>query len=58
MCRLSYALEKLVPALEAGYTSCLTQRGLLQLLWLFTKLKPSIRITHLRAKSERGNFQC
>eukprot|EP00435_Cladocopium_sp_Y103_P039525 s3256_g10.t1 len=39
--RLSYLLEKLVPVLEAGYTSCLTQRGLLQLLRLFTKLKPS-----------------
>lgn len=49
MTRLSYAIEKLVPALDAGYTSGLTQRGLLQLLWIITKLKPSLKISHLRA---------
>ena len=51
MSRLSFALEKLVPSLDVGYTSGLSLRGLLQLLWMMTKLKPSLKISHLRALS-------
>ena len=45
--RLTLALREMIPSLDAGYLSELTQKGLLQMLWLLTRLKPSVRISHL-----------
>ena len=45
--RLTNAISILEPSLDAGYLSELTQKGLLQILWLMTRLKPTIRIAHL-----------
>ena len=46
--RLAFAIEKLVREMEAGYICELSQRGLLMLLWIFTRLKPTVRMVHLR----------
>ena len=49
--RLTAALGKLHKEFEAGYLNELSQRGLLILLWLLTRLRPSARISHLSAWS-------
>lgn len=46
--RLTCALEKLNHEMDAGFVSEMSQKGLLILLWLFTRLRPSTKITHLR----------
>ena len=49
--RLTAALGKLHREFEAGYLNELSQRGLLILLWLLTRLRPCARISHLSAWS-------
>ena len=45
--RLCWILEKLDPEMDAGPTSLLSPKGLVQLLWLYTKLWPSTPISKL-----------
>ena len=45
--RLVSALEKLNAELEPGFLSNLSQRGLLILLWVLTRLRPSTRMSVL-----------
>ena len=47
--RLTVALERLNAEVDAGFLSEVSQKGLLILLRLFTRLRPSTKITHLRA---------
>lgn len=47
--RLTVALERLNGELDAGFVSELSQKGLLILLWMLTRLRPSTKVTHLRA---------
>ena len=45
--RISECLEKISPGLEASYTAELSQSGLLCILWLYTRVKPSVKVTDL-----------
>ena len=54
--RLVSALEKLNAELEPGFLSNLTQRGLLILLWVLTRLRPSTRVSVLGLRSLDGLF--
>ena len=49
--RLSECLEAVSPSLEAGFTAECTVNGLLCLLWCYTRCKPSVKFTDLRAPS-------
>lgn len=46
--RLGECLEQICAALESGFTAECTQQGLLALLWLYTRVKPSVKFTDLR----------
>ena len=46
--RLSDCLERLDPSLEATYTAELTSNGLLALLWVWTRMKPCVKVSDLR----------
>lgn len=46
--RLSEALEYIHPSLDAAMTAQLTPHGLLALLWVMTKMTPTIKISDLR----------
>ena len=46
--RLSDCLERLDPALEATYTAELSTNGLLALLWVWTRMKPCVKVSDLR----------
>lgn len=46
--RLSQAIEFLVPALDSTMTADLSSDGLLMILWLLTRIKPSVVISSLR----------
>ena len=46
--RLSDCLERLDPALEATYTAELSSNGLLALLWVWTRMKPCVKVSDLR----------
>ena len=46
--RLSDCLERMHGQLDATYTAELSRNGLLVLLWVFTRIKPSIKISDLR----------
>ena len=45
--RLSECLTQISGKLESGFTAECTQMGLLALLWLYTRIKPSVKITDL-----------
>ena len=47
--RLSEALELMNPVLEASYTSELSQEALLQMIWLYSRIKPAVKISDLSA---------
>ena len=46
--RLSEVLESLSPSLDSTWCAELSMEGLLALLWLYTRLKPNLRISDLR----------
>lgn len=46
--RMTSALEKLDKELDAGYLAELSIKGLLILLWVYTRLRPATKIAHLR----------
>ena len=46
--RLSAALEKLDSEIDAGFVASLSMKGLLILLWMFTRIRPATKVTHLR----------
>ena len=46
--RLAAALEKLDPEIDAGFVASLSMRGLLILLWMFTRIRPATKVCHLR----------
>ena len=54
--RLTCALEKLNQEMDAGFVSEMSQKGLLILLWLFTRLRPSTKIAHLRPLLSNHKF--
>ena len=45
--RLSECLEFISPVLESGFTAECTSNGLLCLLWLYTRVKPSVKLSDL-----------
>lgn len=45
--RISECLEKLSSTMEASYTAELSSAGLLTILWLYTRVKPSVKVTDL-----------
>ena len=57
--RLVAALEKLDPEVDAGYVANLSQKGVVILLWLYTRLRPATKMGHLRALvgTELGNSE-
>ena len=52
--RLSDCLERLDPALEATYTAELSSNGLLALLWVWTRMKPCVKVSDLRHLANIG----
>ena len=52
--RLSECLEHLNGKLESGFTAECTASGLLCLLWCFTRMKPTVKITDLRGLDGLG----
>ena len=46
--RLSDCLERMDKTLEATYTAELSTNGLLALLWIWTRMKPSVKVSDLR----------
>ena len=46
--RIAAALEKLDPEIDAGFVASLSMRGLLILLWMFTRIRPATKVCHLR----------
>lgn len=46
--RLSQCMEHICPHLDSTFTAECTQHGLLCLLWIYTRIKPSVRIVDLR----------
>lgn len=45
--RLSECLEFITPVLESGFTAECTANGLLCLLWLYTRVKPNVKLSDL-----------
>ena len=46
--RLSDLVERLHPTLDATYTAECSRNGLLCLIWVFTRVKPNVKISDLR----------
>ena len=52
--RLLAALEKLDGEMDAGFLSNLSQKGLLILLWIYTRMRPATKMVFLRALLATG----
>ena len=46
--RLASLVTHIYPEFDSGYTSDLSQAGILQLLWLLTRIKPAVKMSELR----------
>jgi hypothetical protein len=54
--RLSQCLEAISSHLESGFTAECTAHGLLCLLWLYTRIKPSVRLANICDLALHGVF--
>ena len=55
--RLSETLECVSPQLEAAYTAELSIDGMLILLWLYCRIKPTVKISDLRVLADQCDIR-